>query len=385
MARDAEVIHTLRAMLEDRNLRFPAKPRLIQDINVFRMPDGLGIQFRGAQAPVILRGRHAEAALAFLLPALDGTRTLDDFIVQCPSDVTQATLLKTLALLHTKGLLSSAGDEKPEPSDETMRRQLLFWGRKLGVTRNAGSQSEVQGRLAGSRLVLLGTGLFGAALYDILVRTGCINIDVLDWDDDGLLAEALANQPVPPQRLVHLAPTSVEEAARNLGPMTSECDLLLTATRNAPAELFRAVNRLCLEQNKPWLRANDDGTNVEIGPYIRPFRSACYTCMAMRLASAEDLAVEEHLYQQHLAEARPAGITSPRGEAIPAATLAASLVAMETVRILSGLAATSLLNAVLTMEPVTGVFRTNRFLRVPRCPECYRGPVPSPVEAQDRA
>ena len=146
MARDAEAIHTLRAMLEDRNLRFPARPRLLPDIDVFPMPDGLGIQFRGAQAPVILRGAHAEATLAFLLPALDGTRTLDDLVGRCPPEVAQVTLLKTLALLHTKGLLSPAGsavDEKPQPGDaattpvlgpEAWRDPQCDFGRRSSAT-----------------------------------------------------------------------------------------------------------------------------------------------------------------------------------------------------------------------------------------------------------
>jgi bacteriocin biosynthesis cyclodehydratase domain-containing protein len=266
-----------------------------------------------------------------------------------------------------------------------MRRQLLFWGRKLGLTRNATSAGEVQRRLSKSRVVILGTGVFGAALCDILVRSGCTNLDVMDWDDGGLLAETLGSQPLPARQLVHLTSTSVDEAVKNLRSMIGDSDLLVTATRNAPAELFHAVNRLCLDQNRSWLRANDDGINVEIGPHIRPFRSGCYTCMALRLASAEDFAVEEHLYQQHLAKSRPAGATPPLGEAISVATLAASLVALEVVRILSGLAATSLLNAVLTVEPVSGAFRTNRFFSVPRCPECYRGAMSSTVEAQNRA
>jgi hypothetical protein len=43
-------------MLEDRNLRFPARPRFIPDLSIFSMPDGLGIQIRGAEMPVLLRG-----------------------------------------------------------------------------------------------------------------------------------------------------------------------------------------------------------------------------------------------------------------------------------------------------------------------------------------
>jgi bacteriocin biosynthesis cyclodehydratase domain-containing protein len=380
-------------MLADRNLRFPHWPRLIDDIQVFQMPDGLGVQFRGAEAPVVVRGAQADAALTFLSSVLDGTRTLDDLLNECPPQLSPVTLLRTLALLHSKSLLTGTASEESErpaikplsPGGDVLQRQLVFWGRKLGLARNAVSGEEVQGRLASFRFVLLATGLFGIAVYDLLVRSGCLEIQVIDWDDEGNLADTLADQAVPPRRLVHLPSTSTDDAARSLAPMLTDVDLLVMATRNAPAELFRTVNRLCLDHNCSWLRANDNGTDVEIGPYVRPFRTGCFTCMRLRRVSADDFAVEEHLYQQHLAEAHPAGATRPLGEALPVATLAASLIVMEVVRIVTGLAPVSLVDTVMTVDPTTGSFRTNRFLRVPRCPDCYRGTLTSLAEAPSRA
>jgi bacteriocin biosynthesis cyclodehydratase domain-containing protein len=369
-------------MLEDRNLRFPAQPRLVEDLNIFQMPDGLGIQFRGAGTPVMLRGNEAAAAFAFLAERLDGTRTVEDLLIAGPSpQVSHASILRMLLLLHTKGLLAGGApsgpapggrgdrDERPDP----LGRQLLFWGRKLGRTGSGGSAAEVQRRLGASRLVLVGTGLFGAATFDLLARSGCRDIRVLGWDDDGLLADSLAGGPAPPRQFLRLPTTSPDDLAAHLRPWAGDADLLVTATRNAPAALFRSVNRVGLDSRCPWLCANEDAAKFDVGPYIRPWESACYVCLELRQASLQDFAIEEQLYQEHLAIPRPPGGGVPRGEAVVTATLAASLVALEAVKIITGVAAPALLNRALAVEPLSGAISANRILRVPRCPDCFPG------------
>jgi bacteriocin biosynthesis cyclodehydratase domain-containing protein len=378
---------SIRAMLGDPNLRFPVSPHLAPDVSTFQMPDGLGVQVRGVETPVIVRGRQADAAMAFLLQALDGTQTVDHLLEKCPPNVSRATLLQTLLLLHFKGLLTSSDAGVQEPrvaADEGMRRQLLFWGRKLGVTLGAASPDEIQRRLETSRLLLVGTGLFGATTYDVLARSGCGWIDVIAWDDSRVILEALAAGPAPPRQAVHLPSTSVDDALAAVRGLSRDVDLIVTATRNAPADLFHAINRLSLAQGCSWLRANDDGVQFDIGPYVRPYGSACFRCMDLRQASTQPFAIEEHLYEQHLARHRPAGDTQPLGEAVPVAVLGASLVAGEVVRILTNVAAPTLVNAVLTVNPLSGSFETNAILRVPRCPDCSRGAVSFPIEAGSR-
>jgi bacteriocin biosynthesis cyclodehydratase domain-containing protein len=260
-----------------------------------------------------------------------------------------------------------------------MRRQLLFWGRKIGVTRSASSAQEVQRRLETSRLVLIVTGLFGAATYDLLVRCGNCPAAVLAWDDDEWSAAEWTRAPLSPQHLIRLSSTSVDEVGQSLWPLAENTDLVVVAARHAPADLYRMINRICLDRGCPWLRANEDGWQIEIGPYVRPHNSACFRCMELRQASAQNFAIEEHLYQEHLARLRPAGETLPAGEILPITTLAASLVALEVIRIVTGLAAPTLLNAVLTVDPLSGNFQSNRILRVPRCPECGPGAtIPGP-------
>jgi bacteriocin biosynthesis cyclodehydratase domain-containing protein len=372
----------LLARLSNPNIRFPPRPRLVPDLRVFPMPDGLGLQFRGGAQPTIVRGRLAEAALAFLVPRLDGENSLADLLASCPPGVPHATLLRTLTLLHGKGLLV-AGEPPAAPGsqgDEVFRRQLLYWGRHLDATRSAESATEVQRRLASASLVLVGTGLFGIATGDLLTRSGCADLRVLAWDDDGLLLQSLEAGPTPPRDRAQLATTSIDAAIAHLRPWLADADLLIVATCDAPAALGRAINRLCLDRRVPWLRGNADGSRFDIGPFVQPFASGCYRCMELRQASMQDLGVEEHLYQEHLAIERPAGERVPLGEAIWPATLAAGLLAGEAIRIVSGLATPTLLDAVVQVQPLSGDLQPCRFRRVPRCPDCYRGDV-SPAPA----
>lgn len=372
-------MRALRVFFEDPNVRFPQKPRLVEDLGIYQMPDGLGFHFRGGPGPTVIRGRDAESIFNFLLQALDGTQTLDDLLEQCPPDISRTTLLKALHLLHTKGLLCESQTElgryeRADLADETLRRQLLFWSRKLGVTGSVTGSGEVQAKLESADILLIGTGLFGAMTADILSRSGCSKLRIIAWDDCGFLTDLFSNVPgdhSPP--IVRLPNADVEEAAAAVREFIGAADLVITATRNAPAQLFRSLNRICLDHGCGLLCANEDGIDLVVGPHIQPYSSACYTCMEMRRASARDFMLEEHLYQEHLASKRPSGQSLPLGEALPFAALAASLVAAEVVRIVTGIAPPTLLNGQLTAPLLSGEFHFNRILRVPRCLDCRKG------------
>lgn len=380
---NADAFGLLRAMLDDPNIRFPRRPRLIEDVRVFEMPDGLGVQFHFGEAPVTFRGADTNRVLGFLLEHLDGTRTVDEIVGSCPHTLAPTTILKTLSLLHTKGVLGDAAADGCDrtngaptaTADDVLRRQLLFWGRHIDVTRSAGSAREIQRRLAGWRIVVIGTGMFGAMTCDLLVRSGCRDYRVLAWDDAGDLLETLEQAPVAPRETHQMSSTVPADAATPLRHWLDDADFVVTATRNAPAALFRVVNSLCLQHHRKWLRANVDATRIEVGPLVHPFGSACFACLELRERSMHDAAIEEHLNQEDLARDRVPGTTPPVGEALFSATLAASLVTGEVVRVATGIAMPTLLNAVMTVLPVTGTFQRNVILRVPRCSDCFRGAV----------
>jgi bacteriocin biosynthesis cyclodehydratase domain-containing protein len=362
-------------MLGDPGAAFPRRPRLVPDLHVLLMADGLGVQFRGAGAPVILRGAAADEALPFLLRAMDGSRSWGEIVSGRPPEVPREAVIRCLATLHAKGLLRG-DDPAPAAKEPVLARQSLFWGRHLALARGAASAADVEARLGATRLVLVGGGLFGAATYDVLARSGLGPMRVLAWDDAEVLPEALAASPLPPRGAAVLPTTSVGAAESALRPWLADADLLVTATRNAPRALLAAVNRFCLERRVPWLRANEAGGELDLGPLVVPFASACHTCLTLREASTLEEAIEEEIHQEALAEERPAGTTPPLGESIAGAVLAAGLVASEVVRIVTKLAPPSLLNAVLRVSLLGGAQEKSRLLRVPRCADCYPGSRP---------
>lgn len=381
IAVDDKVLSALLGQLFDRNLRFPAVPVFVPDLDVFEMPDGLGFQFRGVEAPVILRGAKVAAVVRYLRSRLDGHSTIQRVLGDAPDEVPARALVRGLLALHSKGLLIDAAPEQAlrinvaDGNRDLLARERLYWQRHLGVTRSASSADEVARRVSAARLVVVGTGMFGAATVDLLVRSGFHKCEVVAWNDDGVMqqsdADGLAGS------FHRLRSTSVDEAIPVLRDWLHGPDLVVTATCDAPAALFREVNEVCLDTRTPWLRANTDGSAFDIGPFVRPYESSCYECLALRRQSADDFAIETTLYQDRLAVERDAASRVLVGEAVWPVTLAASILVGEAFRFTSGLAPLTLTDAVLRVQPVTGTLERSEIRRVPRCPSCYRGDVPA--------
>jgi bacteriocin biosynthesis cyclodehydratase domain-containing protein len=357
-------------MLADPNVRFPARPVFADDLQIVAMPEGVGFLIVGEETPVAMRGRHAAAAVEYLRTAMNGSRSVDDLLAACPPGLPGETLLKTLGLLHAKGLLRGPGRPSPTAVDPTLRRQLLFWGRQVGPTRGASSAESVQARLDGASIILIGTGLFGTMVFDLLSRSGCRDIHLIGWDDDGFLSESVAGSPVPPAEFETLDTTSIAMAIDLLRRWADTADLIVSATLNAPDSLSFAVNETVVAAGIPWLRSNLVGADLEVGPLVRPGESACYACARLRESAVRGLAPEQFWYQQDLSRERPAGQTPPRGESLATSSLAASVVVAEVTRCLAGVARPTLVNVVQNFGLLTGISRSNRVLRVPRCQVC---------------
>jgi bacteriocin biosynthesis cyclodehydratase domain-containing protein len=382
MAFDKDVGNSLRSFFKDPNVRFPVRPFMSKDIYIFDTPNGLGIQFRGGPTSFLLRGNDSREVTEFLLKFLDGKHTLDDIVELCPTNVTQNSLLKTLSLFHTKGLLLEGHQKDAEtivnlqPKSETVcKRELLFWERKLGITGSNRYPSDIISKINSSRITLIGSGLFGITTYDLLSRSGCKYLQVIDWDDNGFFLETLKSTSVTPLNAVHLTTTSLDKFSSVFNDMSKNADIVIVAIRNGPNKFFEIVNSICLEENIPVLFGNDNGVTFEIGPYVLPNGSSCYRCMELRKASIEDFMIEEYFFQEEIAKDRTAGDTSPIGEALPFVMIGSTIIVMEAIRIISGIATPTLLNAVLTCDPLNGSFKTNRILRVPRCPDCSKSSI----------
>ena len=160
---EKEKLNALRKRFDDPNLRFPERPHFGEDIDIFRMPRGLGMHVRGKEGrPLILRGKESERVVEYLVTVLDGSSTLDDIIKKSPKEISEEALLQALWLLFTEGLLRGPVYESAQKFDAVTQRELLYWDANLGSLSTDHTPEQVRQYLQTSHLVLVGTGLFGS-------------------------------------------------------------------------------------------------------------------------------------------------------------------------------------------------------------------------------
>lgn len=372
----AEALALLLAQLSDPNLHFPELPRFVDGVSTFDMPDGLGIQFRGAEAPVLIRGQLVSQVLTYLRARMDGSRTVTEVLRDVPAGLSVVAVARTLLILHSKGLITVLA-ALPE-RDGFARRQQLYWGRNLAITRSSGSAPEVDRRIRAARVTLFGVGLFGSVVSDLLVRCGFNNLEVLGFEGDAPMSVLIVDgRPLP----VRAVPAGDLDAALTVvRARAADADLVISATVDAPRRLLTGINDICQRTRTPWLVANCDGSAIDLGPLVYPGETACYQCLLLRQASASPSAVEDELFHEHLA-GNPTPPSST-GEALWPVTLAASMLAGEATRSVSGIAPPTLTDAMLRVLPVSGFLHRNEIQRVPRCPRCFRGDV-APIDVPE--
>jgi ribosomal protein S12 methylthiotransferase accessory factor len=63
----------------------------------------------------------------------------------------------------------------------------------------------------------------------------------------------------------------------------SDYDLIIVAEDYPNILLFETVNRMCINECKPWLRVSFDDRIGYLGPFVLPGNTSCYNCCELRL------------------------------------------------------------------------------------------------------
>lgn len=398
--------------IKDPNLRFPKTFALSADLDVFEMPDGLGFQMRGGATNLVVRGRLAVQLMPWLLEKLREKSTLESIVSERPANSNAGEIEELLLLLLRKGYLVAADGAKSVDTAETSNaagtadktgaiiaagngnaanraknsvdvKQRLFWGRKLGFTRNNSSAEEVDRKLAEAKVILVADGLLGCCTFDVLARSGVNSIDVVDRLNDEDLKELVAIEREGHLLTSYTQAQTLDALAEIIETKAQTADLLLTVTRNAPLSFFKLMNSIALQTPIEWLRANETSVELEIGPLLVPYDTACYSCLELRVRSADDYPIEESLYMRHLESDQKNETLPLKGECLAFATAGGAQIAMEAIRAVTNISLPVTLGAVI-FNTFDGHSETMQVPKVARCPDCYRGTVEVRGETQSR-
>lgn len=272
-------------------------------------------------------------------------------------------------MLHQHGLLARAPHPDPEAdlhADPGLSRQLMYWGRKINLHGYNAHPGEIKELLAREPILLLGAGMFLLATLDLLHRTGFENIHCVQVGADPDLEDTIRSRP---ESYASFRAYPTREASLESALLDHTPKLALFAGRSFPAGYLKQLNVFFQEYKIPYLAANEDGMEYEIGPFVVPGESACLNCLDIRKASRHKFLAEEEMFQA--SEALPVGKGDRLvGEDLAGNLVVAGFIAQEAVRVLSGYAPPVFLNNVLYYTPATGELEYARLLRVGHCPAC---------------
>ncbi len=353
---------------------------------VLEPPDERGdekLLFVSEARRITLKGQSLREFFRSAMPLLDGRHSVAEICEATAEDFDAADLIRGLELLLAQGLLSD-GAELDEPAPESWPErtpQLNLW-HDLRLDPVA-----VQARLCERTVAVVGLSGAGAVAALALAQAGVGRLLLADGAPvgaaDGYLAPtyAPAEAGLPRtealrQRIAASVPDArVELRGESMASdeavqaAVSGADMVLCCLDSGRMSTIYKLNRVCLALSMPWLTAATAGTEVLVGPLMRPPHTPCYLCYRMRLVAAAENPEGEYAVQAMLD--RRKRDDSPNHEGLVFGEgLAGHLAALEVLKALIDWSSAAIDGQLLVLDLMTLVTTRHRVLKKPWCPAC---------------
>lgn len=292
------------------------------------------------------------SSLLAIIPLLDGTRNIEQVVLDSALKPTFAA--EILSMLDQHHLL--------EPAEGNTSFSAL-----RGFLRQTGHEPDrLIDHLSRSRIWILGIGPVFRSLLEVLS---------IDQVGHGFATEfgARAVGPSVLETANGLRWQTIEMPRGNeeFAKILDDCELILTISDRLLHDQFALINRAALLYNKKWLFTLLQGSTGFVGPTIRPFKTACYCCMDLRLRGnlADPKVYDSFINTQDILSLPQAAPTLP---VVP--RLLANSIVLEIIKLLlpEVFPASNDVGIATQTEYqfLGGRMRIHQILKLPRCPAC---------------
>lgn len=263
------------------------------------------------------------------------------------------------------------------PDPERYARQLLYFADVAPLA----APEDAQARLRDARVVVLGCGGLGSWALCGLACAGVGTLVVVDDDrvelsnlnrqllyraaDVGRLKVEVAAEALGafnPGLDLHAVPRRVESAA-DVEALVDGADLLIETADWPPYDLSRWVNEACTRARVPHISAGQAPPLLRLGPLYVPGRTACHDCQETTTRAAYPLFDALEAFRR----SRPAPAAATLG---PASGIIGSVLSMEALHHLTGLAEPATLGTSIALDLCTLEVKREPIARRPDCPVC---------------
>ena len=308
-----------------------------------------------------------------IVSLLDGTRSTEQ-IIRVVGDKYEPLVLGLLEDLAARGVV----DRDLPPTESPIRSFYSLYDPDA---------DQIIDAIKRARICVIGAGLIGCRVIANLAALGVRAIRVVDSQKvneahiqlSPLLASCKVGDPLG-QTAVKLVgkiasnvetdwvDAPIESRSDDLTKIMQGYDLILACTDYPTPSLWTELNKAALVAHQMWTIATLDGLDGQVGPSFKPFETACYRCLELRLGShAAD-------YERYLAYTERLklgdGVLRKGYVGLPgfADTVAGLLIADIPNLLNTGTGFTVGKLAIFHFPLLE--FQTHRVLKLPRCPEC---------------
>ncbi|MCW3839758.1 ThiF family adenylyltransferase [Micromonospora yasonensis] len=335
-----------------------------------------------------------------LLQLLDGTRSMPELIAEMRArdpEITAVEIETAVSMLEDAGYLDDAAVMPPaifRPDEvERYRRNAEFFS---FFHHPPLTGYDFQARLHDAKVAVLGIGGLGSYVALALAAAGVG--DLLLIDDDNVELHNLNRQVLytdadvgSPKTLAaarrvaaanpHVAVSTINRRVSGVDDARA-CmqgrDLLICAADRPRIRIYDWLNEAALTEQVPWVRGANDGLTVNLFLHS-PGVTACFACEQRRAhANVPGYGAIMRYAMEHVGDRTVNPCTAP------VSGLIGSLVALEAVKLLTGVAEPTILNRKLIFDLQTMQIRFNEGVKDPDCDVCGHlrpgsVPVPAPL------
>jgi hypothetical protein len=354
----------------DQNVRFPKLPRLLDGISIYDAPYGLGIQFRGGPKKLVINGKSSSELFNVLRGKLNGEKSLDSIFeeISVDHDVNEAATI--LKLLHAHNLLTDASAAALPQSADVPSTQLAYFERIAGRTAFNANGSDIARLLVNAKVLLIASeGLIPSFLLNLGIA-GFRNVGLLHCPTAGAETDFGAYYPHTLMTHTSFAGMNDSETLNLLHTKADDYQYVIVGLENPSRSFLTMINDFCIARNMPVVFLALNANNFEIGPYVVPKGSSCYTCSVLRMNSYNQDALFENIYHDGLTENKYPIDKEIKGMDPVASNIATGLLVSDFARIVSGYSLPSLVNNITEYDILSGSIVTYPVMRVPGCLSC---------------
>ncbi|MFD4029949.1 TOMM precursor leader peptide-binding protein [Streptomyces sp. NPDC058637] len=352
------------------------RPRVRRDVLFTQTPDG--VIFHNADGGFQLTSRSAYRFATLLVPHLDGTRSVDE-ICQGFGERQKAMVGELVKALYARGFARPVPAPGETGSPATVPAVAARFAQQIAyVDHYADGAEDRFARFRATRVAVLGDGPVARWCVLSLIRNGCAAVayDSALADGSGSVtpeefatihqeAAQLAEQdcPVEMTLLPAAAPSQPGWAAYD------GYDIVVAASGpGAPGTVLRLL-REGVPDGRTLLPAWTFGRKAVIGPVMTSGSEGCWSCAALRLGGAGDLASDAAAADLWSGLALGTG-TSGEQPAGPLTAMLGNLLGYEVFRLVTGALAAETRGQLLIQDMASFDVAAEPLLPHPRCPHC---------------